>query len=81
MAEASLTAPALQRPASPHTDVTARWFLVSAIGYFFIVGIIALTKTKDPQVGGRGLAIGGIAVGCVAILMTGCMLSILLFTN
>jgi cytochrome c oxidase cbb3-type subunit I len=26
-----------------HTDTTAKWFLVSAIGYFFIVGIIALT--------------------------------------
>ena len=25
------------------TDTTANWFLVSAIGYFFIVGIIALT--------------------------------------
>src|SRR6478672_10782500 len=43
MAEASLTAPALERGAPPHTDVTARWFLVSAIGYFFIVGIVALT--------------------------------------
>src|ERR1041384_6089297 len=26
-----------------HTDTTAKWFLVSAISYFFIVGIIALT--------------------------------------
>ena len=26
-----------------HTDTTAKWFLVSAIGYFFIVGIIAIT--------------------------------------
>src|SRR4051812_7724714 len=43
MAEASLTAPAIERKAPPHKDVTARWFLVSAIGYFFIVGIIALT--------------------------------------
>ena len=32
------------RGAQPvHTDTTAKWFLVSAIGYFFIVGIIALT--------------------------------------
>src|SRR5581483_1132987 len=26
-----------------HEDTTAKWFLVSAISYFFIVGIIALT--------------------------------------
>ena len=26
-----------------HTDTTAKWFLVSAVSYFFIVGIIALT--------------------------------------
>ncbi len=34
------------RVASPpdlHTDTTAKWFLLSGIGYFFIVGIIALT--------------------------------------
>src|SRR3954467_9376136 len=43
MAEASLATPAPVKPAQVHTDVTARWFLVSAIGYFFIVGIIALT--------------------------------------
>src|SRR3954469_16431525 len=43
MAGASLAAPSIERGAPPHTDVTARWFLVSAIGYFFIVGIIALT--------------------------------------
>src|SRR5271157_6147943 len=29
--------------ATVHTDTTAKWFLISAIGYFFIVGIIALT--------------------------------------
>lgn len=27
---------------SMHRDVTARWFLLSSVGYFFIVGIIAL---------------------------------------
>ena len=44
MAEASLTVPSLAPPAPQlHTDVTARWFLVSAISYFFIVGIVALT--------------------------------------
>src|SRR5579871_269027 len=26
-----------------HTDTTAKWFIVSSISYFFIVGIIALT--------------------------------------
>ncbi len=26
-----------------HKDLTARWFLISAVSYFFIVGIIALT--------------------------------------
>ena len=26
-----------------HPDTTAKWFLISAISYFFIVGIIALT--------------------------------------
>jgi cytochrome c oxidase cbb3-type subunit I len=39
-------APVIGRPAetpSPHTDTTAKWFLVSAVGYFFIVGIIAIT--------------------------------------
>jgi cytochrome c oxidase cbb3-type subunit 1 len=33
--------PASQAPV--HTDTTAKWFLISAIGYFFIVGIIAIT--------------------------------------
>ena len=33
-----------RKPApSVHTDTTAKWFLISAISYFFIVGIIALT--------------------------------------
>src|ERR1043166_8000971 len=43
MAEASVTVPAPQRQTTTHTDVAARWFLVSSIGYFFIVGIVALT--------------------------------------
>src|SRR5581483_3894941 len=43
MAEASIATPAPVKPAQVHTDVTARWFLASAISYFFIVGIIALT--------------------------------------
>ncbi|HXX02141.1 MAG TPA: hypothetical protein VEJ00_13070, partial [Candidatus Acidoferrales bacterium] len=28
---------------SIHEDTTAKWFLLSAISYFFVVGIIALT--------------------------------------
>ena len=43
-----------------------------------VLGIIALTKMRDPRVGGKGLAIGGIAVGAVSILWLGCMMSILL---
>ena len=26
-----------------HTDTTAKWFLVSAVAYFFIIGIVAVT--------------------------------------
>ena len=29
--------------AAVHEDTTAKWFLISSIGYFFIVGIIAVT--------------------------------------
>ncbi|HEY2018594.1 MAG TPA: hypothetical protein VGH38_34050, partial [Bryobacteraceae bacterium] len=29
--------------AALHADTTAKWFLLSSISYFFIVGIIALT--------------------------------------
>ena len=32
-----------QAPPAIHSDLTARWFMLSAIGYFFLVGIIALT--------------------------------------
>ncbi|MBL8214126.1 MAG: cbb3-type cytochrome c oxidase subunit I [Bryobacterales bacterium] len=28
--------------AAVHTDTTAKWFLLSAVGYFFIVGIVAI---------------------------------------
>ena len=31
------------RAAVVHSDATAKWFVVSSIAYFFIVGIIALT--------------------------------------
>src|ERR1043166_142770 len=29
--------------AAVHSDATAKWFLISAISYFFIVGIVAIT--------------------------------------
>ena len=70
-----------------HTSGLAIASLVlSIIGILFfpagligiVLGIVALTRMKDPSVGGKGLAIGGIAVGVVSILMAGCMISILL---
>src|SRR5215211_1957848 len=43
-----------------------------------VTGIVALTRTRDPRVGGKGLAIAGISVGAVSILVSGCTMSILL---
>jgi prepilin-type processing-associated H-X9-DG protein len=43
-----------------------------------ILGIVALRKTRDPSVGGKGAAIGGICTGGAALLVLPCMLSILL---
>ena len=44
MAEAvQTTKGAVATADSIHEDLTARWFLLSSILYFFIVGIIALT--------------------------------------
>ena len=43
-----------------------------------VLGIIALTKTRDPAVGGKGLAIAGISVGALSTVMSLCMISILL---
>lgn len=43
-----------------------------------ILGIIELNKTKDPKVGGKGLAITGISLGAVSLVMLPCMLAILL---
>jgi prepilin-type processing-associated H-X9-DG protein len=48
----------------------------SVIG--IILGAIGLNRTKDPRVGGKGLAIAGIAVSCATIVLGGCMMSILL---
>src|SRR5947209_10773769 len=46
MPESSAATQAVKTPTTPgtvHADTTAKWFLVSAISYFFIVGIVALT--------------------------------------
>ena len=43
-----------------------------------VLGIIGLKKTKDPRIGGKGLAIAGISVSAATIFLGGCMLSILL---
>jgi len=50
--------------------------LPSLVG--IVLGIVGLTKTKDPRVGGKGLAIAGISVSVATIFLGGCMLSILL---
>ena len=43
-----------------------------------VTGIIGLTRTRDPRVGGKGLAIAGISVGALSILLSGCWMSVLL---
>jgi len=54
---AERTAVNAQDSAAPvHTDTTAKWFLLSSISYFFIVGIIAVTiaaKFCWPELLGR----------------------------
>jgi prepilin-type processing-associated H-X9-DG protein len=43
-----------------------------------ITGIIGLKKTKDPRVGGKGLAIAGLSIGAASLVLSTCMVSILL---
>ena len=43
-----------------------------------VFGIVGLKKTKDPRVGGKGLAIAGICVSVFSIVAGMCMISILL---
>jgi prepilin-type processing-associated H-X9-DG protein len=43
-----------------------------------IFGIIGLNKTKDPRVGGKGLAIAGIVIGGVGLLFLSVQIAILL---
>jgi prepilin-type processing-associated H-X9-DG protein len=43
-----------------------------------VLGIVGLSRTKDPRVGGKGMATTGIVLGAVSILVMPCMISILL---
>jgi predicted Zn finger-like uncharacterized protein/prepilin-type processing-associated H-X9-DG protein len=43
-----------------------------------ITGIIALTKTRDPRVGGKGMAIAGISLGGIGLFAGPVLISILL---
>jgi len=52
--------------------------LLPGVGIVGIVlGIIALLKTRDPSIGGRGISIAGISVGGASILTSACAISIL----
>src|SRR5438132_10127619 len=55
-------------------------FVIPVIGGVLgiIFGIIGLQKTRNPAVGGKGMAITGISLGAASILLSGCMMSILL---
>ncbi len=53
--------------------------IVPGLGVIGIVlGIIALVRMADGRATGKGLAIGGIAVGVVSLMWAGCIMSILL---
>lgn len=45
------------------------WFLGGLLGIIF--GLIGLGKSRDPQVGGRGIAIAAIIIGLLSILTSG----------
>jgi prepilin-type processing-associated H-X9-DG protein len=74
------------QPVAERTSITAILSLVCGIFGFLIVpgliaivlGLIALRKTRDPRIGGRGLAIAGLSVGAATMVLSGCMSSILL---
>jgi prepilin-type processing-associated H-X9-DG protein len=55
-------------------------FIIPVIGGLvaIVLGILGLTKTKDPRVGGKGMAIAGIIIGAVSMVVTPCCISILL---
>ncbi|MBC8105983.1 MAG: zinc-ribbon domain-containing protein [Anaerolineae bacterium] len=53
--------------------------IVPVVGVVAVtLGIIALLKTRNPQVGGRGIAIAGISVGGAGFVISACLMSILL---
>jgi predicted Zn finger-like uncharacterized protein/prepilin-type processing-associated H-X9-DG protein len=43
-----------------------------------ILGILGIKKTRDPSVGGKGLAIAGISVGATTLALSACMLPLML---
>ena len=43
-----------------------------------VLGIVGLTRTKDPRVGCKGMAITGIVLGGLSIVITPCFISIML---
>lgn len=45
------------------------WYLGGLLGIIF--GLIGLGKSRDPQVGGRGIAIAAVIIGVVSILTSG----------
>ncbi|HEY0008105.1 MAG TPA: DUF4190 domain-containing protein [Tepidisphaeraceae bacterium] len=72
--------------APPTSGLAVAALVCGCIGVLFfplaivaiVLGIIALVKTRDPRVGGRGLAIGGIAAGAAGLLVGLLLMSILL---
>ena len=58
----------------------AMGFVIPLVGGLLgiIFGIIGLRKTRDPSVGGKGLAITGLSLGAASLFLSGCMMSILL---
>ena len=44
-----MTGTSAQEGALVHEDMTARWFMLSSVSYFFIVGIIALIIARSEE--------------------------------
>ncbi|MGB7160227.1 MAG: DUF4190 domain-containing protein [Tepidisphaeraceae bacterium] len=43
-----------------------------------VLGILGISKTKDPRVGGKGFAVAGIVTGALGFVILPCLISILL---
>jgi predicted Zn finger-like uncharacterized protein/prepilin-type processing-associated H-X9-DG protein len=43
-----------------------------------VLGVLGLTRTKDPAVGGKGMAITGIVLGALSVFVMPCLISIML---